>query len=164
MKVIGVETERIITVVNRISEEEFGGNLLTSVRDRTKPDGRISRATFSLNVYGDGPGACWAVRKVQGCMDLFESDRACWHAHYSVMKELISGNPHCTIQTSRATFSISAFYDTALATALVNLGTELTPVYATELCGCGSEEWPFEQPEPRGARSLPVVIPEQRRV
>jgi hypothetical protein len=139
MFVYGVSLADIHRVVRDVSSTLYDGNVTVRTgEDRSNRAG--PRATFTLratDTTGSGAkGSASAFGKGTGPNGRRRTISACWHAHYGVLAELFARFPSARVVTAIATYTAPTFRARALATAYLNVGSELSPVTAPDCCEC----------------------------
>lgn len=144
MFVYGVSLIDIHRVVRDVSSALYDGNIAVRTgEDRSNRAG--PRATFTLratDTAGCGAkGSASAFGKGTGPNGRRRTISACWHAHYDVLAELFGRFPAARVVTAIATYTALTFRDRALATAYLNIGSQLCPVTAPDCCECDHSEY-----------------------
>lgn len=139
MFVYGVSLTDVYRVVRDVSNDLYDGNITVRTgEDRSNRAG--SRATFTLrttDTAGCGAKAsASAFGKGTGPNGRRRTISACWHAHYDVLAELFARFPAARVVTAIATYTAPTFRVRALATAYLNIGSQLHPVTAPNCCAC----------------------------
>ncbi|MEU0509298.1 hypothetical protein [Amycolatopsis sp. NPDC006125] len=144
MFVYGVSLADIHSVVRDVSSALYDGNI--TVRTGEDRSNRVGpRATFTLrttDTAGSGAkGSASAFGKGTGPNGRRRTISACWHAHYDALAELFARFPAARVVTAIATYTAPTFRERALATARLNVGSQLYPVTAPDCCECDHTDY-----------------------
>jgi hypothetical protein len=144
MFVYGVSLTDVHRVVRDVSGALYDGNITVRTgEDRSNRAG--PRATFTLratDTTGCGAKAsASAFGKGTGPNGRRRTISACWHAHYDVLAELFDRFPSARVVTAIATYTAPTFRERALATAYLNVGSQLYPVTAPDCCECDHTDY-----------------------
>jgi hypothetical protein len=144
MFVYGVSLTDIHRVVRDVASTLYDGNITVRTdEDRSNRAGH--RATFTLratDTAGSGAkGSASAFGKGTGPNGRRRTISACWHAHYDVLAQLFGRFPDARVVTAIATYAAPTFRERALATAYLNVGSQLCPVSAPDCCECDHSEY-----------------------
>ncbi len=139
MFVYGVSLTDVYRVVRDVAGKLYDDNITVRTgEDRSNRAG--PRATFTLrasDTTGCGAkGSASAFGKGTGPNGRRRTISACWHAHYDVLAELFARFPSARVVTAIATYTAPTFRERALATAYLNVGSDLHPVTAPDCCEC----------------------------
>jgi len=127
MQISGVNRTTFESVVQRVSERNYNGNIAyahTSDQSDTRFRGRI----VAKASRGAGTRRSWSGRR---------GPWACWHVTRDVLTEFFNENPDAKVTTSMAKYIGKAgFLSEYPATAYINIGSMVSPAYMDELCDC----------------------------
>jgi hypothetical protein len=142
MIVTGASVEDIAVIVRAVSATRYNGNV--EIRDISdKSSSRTVRTSFTLRVK-DGHAGSPGAKGSRGydssgtgphglrCSSL----AACWHVHYDVLETLFRHHPRATVSSAMAKYDAMNFHNAAIATAAVNVGSQMQPHFPAELCEC----------------------------
>lgn len=139
MQLWNVQPDELTAIVERVSAEQYGGNVVLkspptveaprtlrvpwgiTVRDSSAPGSRTSASVFSTRADG-------SPRRVSA---------ACWHAHRDVMAAIFAAHPDARIKSHAADYrGAEAFAAEHEATAWANVGSLMYPRSFAECCDC----------------------------
>jgi hypothetical protein len=126
--------DQICAIVRDVSERHYDGNVIVHP-DAHALYGNGNGMTGRLRtVTNDGPGArrSWSGRR---------GPTACWHAYRDALRAVLSADPTASVLTMLARYDgLTGFESTYPGTANLNIGSEMMPAYAPELCDCNGWE------------------------
>ena len=153
MQVTGLSVHDFRSLVERVSADDYDGNLIVDDRYTAHSGNRFS-GRIRTRVGGIGPtyeGASQRARNsgeydemASGARRSWSGRRApiaCWHAYRDVLAELFIRYPDARVQTSMATYrGAQGFLNDFPDTAYKNIGSMMSPATMPDLCDCGYSE------------------------
>ena len=138
MQLWGATQEDLATIVERVSAEQYGGNIRVGegMQGRWSTQGsRVKRVLFGLRVNSSqGPGH---RRSAGGLSQSKRMVAACWHAHRDVMAAIFDAFPDARLKTSLADYrGAGDFREAFPETYYSNIGSMMFPCYMGDACDC----------------------------
>jgi hypothetical protein len=129
MKVWNVSADCIGHVVQAVSAEKYGGNLIFKRLPET--DGRAVRFTLTVRKAAD-PGGRRSNTGRKVCA-------ACWHCHRDVMEAILTIVPNARIKTAQADYRGREDFDEKFEdTGDTNCGSMMDPLAYADSCECAA--------------------------
>lgn len=147
MQVKGVDKNEVERIVNLVSRQLYGGNIVVKT-SRNSHNSKGIRSSFTIKAASSfEPGArrSWRGRRMPV---------ACWHAHWHVLDRLFRAHPDAEVVTMLYRATSATFHERAADTAFINAGSALAPARYPELCDCMDNEWEHPTPIP----AVPEVL------
>lgn len=150
MQITGVSLEDFQAIVEKVSAEQYQGNLIVHPDSRDLHGKRAPRIQGRVTVksigYREGLPVSETLPGVRRSSSNFSVNAegyarrvhaACWHAYRDVLTELFERYPDARVSTAFAKYNGKAgFLAEYPDTAYRNIGSMVYPVYASDACDC----------------------------
>lgn len=149
-----LDPNEIFTIVDRVSNGMYGGNIIVKHSNRHSPN------VITLTIRALYSNRLGARRSYSGRRSI----SACWHAHRDVIRAILTRYPEATITTGLLGpiryEGLQHFEATYPDTGSIDIGSMFQPAQIADLCECdGNEPVEYASTKPARPTKPPVPIP-----
>lgn len=140
MKIVGITAGQFAVVTERVSREDYFGNLRWAGDDLPYKRKRGCRVTLSVrDSHGPGSRTAWTGR---------HGPWACWHAFRDVLAAVFEQYPETVITAGHSWLVVyrgrAGFEAEYPRTGAINIGSRSQPAFMPQLCACMSNAFETE--------------------